>query len=74
MTQSKLIMFDFDGVIADSLDEQRRACVGTLRARGLHDLATRAQFLDCCGGGPLRALGEHREAAVAGVPAIAVRP
>ena len=46
MAQSKLIMFDFDGVIADSLDEQCRACVETLRARGFHDLATRAQFLD----------------------------
>jgi len=39
-------MFDFDGVIADSFDEQCRACVGTLRARGLADLATRAHFLD----------------------------
>ena len=46
VAQSKLIMFDFDGVIADSLDEQCRACVETLRARGFHDLATRAQFLD----------------------------
>ena len=44
--QSKLIMFDFDGVIADSLDDQSRAFVETLRARGLEDLATRAQFLD----------------------------
>lgn len=39
-------MFDFDGVIADSLDEQCRAFVETLRARGFADLATRARFLD----------------------------
>ena len=39
-------MFDFDGVIADSLDDQSRAFVETLRARGLDDLATRARFLD----------------------------
>jgi phosphoglycolate phosphatase len=46
LAHSKLIMFDFDGVIADSLDEQSRAFVKTLRARGLADLATREQFLD----------------------------
>ena len=46
MAQSKLIMFDFDGVIADSLDGQCLACVETLRARGFAGLATRAQFLD----------------------------
>jgi phosphoglycolate phosphatase len=46
LAQSKLIMFDFDGVIAGSLDEQCRACVETLRARGFADLATPAQFLD----------------------------
>ncbi len=39
-------MFDFDGVIADSLDEQCRACVETLRRRGFAELATRARFLD----------------------------
>lgn len=39
-------MFDFDGVIADSLDDQCSACVETLRARGFEDLATRAQFLE----------------------------
>ncbi len=39
-------MFDFDGVIADSLDDQCRACVETLRARGYADLATRARFLE----------------------------
>jgi phosphoglycolate phosphatase len=42
----KLIMFDFDGVIADSLDDQSRAFVDTLHAHGLDDLATRATFLD----------------------------
>ena len=46
MAQSKLLMFDFDGVIADTLDDQCRACVETLRARGFAELATRAQFLD----------------------------
>jgi len=46
LAQSKLIMFDFDGVIADSLDDQSRAFVETLRARGFADLATRARFLD----------------------------
>jgi len=46
VAQSKLIMFDFDGVIADSLADQSRAFVETLRARGFDDLATRAQFLD----------------------------
>jgi phosphoglycolate phosphatase len=39
-------MFDFDGVIADSFEDQCRACVETLRAHGFADLATRAQFLD----------------------------
>jgi phosphoglycolate phosphatase len=46
LAQSKLIMFDFDGVIADSLEDQSRAFVEILRARGFADLATRAQFLD----------------------------
>jgi phosphoglycolate phosphatase len=39
-------MFDFDGVIADSLRDQSQAFVSTLRARGLHELATPAAFLD----------------------------
>ena len=39
-------MFDFDGVIADSLDEQSRAFVDTLRSHGLDELATPATFLD----------------------------
>jgi phosphoglycolate phosphatase len=46
LAQSKLIMFDFDGVIADSLDDQSRAFVEILGARGFADLATHAQFLD----------------------------
>jgi phosphoglycolate phosphatase len=40
-----LIMFDFDGVIVDSLDDQCRACTAVLRAHGLPHLATRRQFL-----------------------------
>jgi phosphoglycolate phosphatase len=39
-------MFDFDGVIADSLEEQSRAFVDTLRAHGFDDLATPATFLE----------------------------
>ena len=46
VAHSKLIMFDFDGVIADSLDAQSRACVETLRARGFADLATPEKFLE----------------------------
>ena len=46
MAQRNLIMFDFDGVIADSLDDQSRAFVEILRARGFAELATRARFLD----------------------------
>jgi phosphoglycolate phosphatase len=42
---SKLVMFDFDGVIADSFDDQCRACSAILRAHGLPHLATREQFL-----------------------------
>jgi len=42
---SALIMFDFDGVIVDSLDDQSRACTTTLRAHGLPHLATHEQFL-----------------------------
>jgi len=44
--QTKLIMLDFDGVIADSLADQSRACVKTLRATGFADLATPEQFLE----------------------------
>jgi phosphoglycolate phosphatase len=39
-------MFDFDGVIADSLDDQCGAFVDTLKAHGLDALATRSTFLD----------------------------
>jgi len=39
-------MFDFDGVIVDSLDDQCRAFVETLQANGLEHLATQACFLD----------------------------
>jgi len=46
VSHEKLIMFDFDGVIADSLDEQSAAFEDTLRANGLHELATRSTFLD----------------------------
>ena len=46
MQPSKLIMFDFDGVTADSLDDQSDAFVETLRAHGLHELASRSRFLD----------------------------
>jgi len=42
----KLIMFDFDGVIADSLRDQSRAFVSTLHAHGLDALATPSTFLD----------------------------
>ena len=44
--QRKLIMFDFDGVIADSLDDQCRAYERTFRAHGLGHLATSEQFVD----------------------------
>ena len=46
MPRDKLIMFDFDGVIADSLEDQSRAFVDTLRSHGLDELATRSTFLD----------------------------
>jgi phosphoglycolate phosphatase len=46
VSRDKLIMFDFDGVIVDSLDDQSRAFVDTLRAHGLDELATESTFLD----------------------------
>ena len=46
MARDKLIMLDFDGVIADSLADQSRAFVATMTERGLPGLATREQFLD----------------------------
>ena len=56
-------MFDFDGVIADSLDDQCRAYARTFRAHGLAHLATCEQFLDFTEGNWFAAL------AAAGVPA-----
>jgi phosphoglycolate phosphatase len=44
-SSNALLMFDFDGVIADSLDHQCRAYIETLRARGYDELATAEQFL-----------------------------
>jgi phosphoglycolate phosphatase len=38
-------MFDFDGVIVDSLEDQSRACTTILRAHGMPHLATHEQFL-----------------------------
>jgi phosphoglycolate phosphatase len=46
METGKLVMFDFDGVIADSWCAQKRAFVDALRAHGLHDLATSGTFRD----------------------------
>jgi phosphoglycolate phosphatase len=46
MPASKIVMFDFDGVIADSWSAQRAAFVGALRGHGLHDFATSATFRD----------------------------
>jgi phosphoglycolate phosphatase len=62
LAQNKLMMFDFDGVIADSLDDQSRACVEILRARGFAKLATRARFLELTEANWFEAL------AAAGVP------
>jgi phosphoglycolate phosphatase len=46
MRGGKIVMFDFDGVIADSWCAQRAAFVGVLREHGLHDFATSATFRD----------------------------
>ncbi len=46
MRSRKLVMFDFDGVIADSWCGQKAAFVGALEAHGLHDFATSATFRD----------------------------
>jgi len=46
MPAGKIVMFDFDGVIADSWSAQRAAFVGALRGHGLHDFATSATFRD----------------------------
>lgn len=46
MSTGKIVMFDFDGVIADSWCGQKKAFVGALRAHGLNDFATSATFRD----------------------------
>ncbi len=46
MSSEKIVMFDFDGVIADSWCAQKGAFVHTLRSHGLHDFATSATFRD----------------------------
>jgi phosphoglycolate phosphatase len=46
MRAKKVIMFDFDGVIADSLADQTRVFIDTLRTHGLHELAQPSTFLD----------------------------
>jgi len=46
VTAKKLVMFDFDGVIADSWCGQVPVFVETLQAHGLHDRATSAVFRD----------------------------
>jgi phosphoglycolate phosphatase len=63
VSHDSLIMFDFDGVIADSLDDQSGAFVETLRSNGLHELATPSAFLDFTEANWFEAI------AAAGVPA-----
>lgn len=46
MSATKLLMFDFDGVIADSWSGQIPVFVETLQAHGLHDRATPAVYRD----------------------------
>jgi phosphoglycolate phosphatase len=46
MESEKLVMFDFDGVIADSWCGQKGTCVDTLREYGLDEFATSATFRD----------------------------
>jgi phosphoglycolate phosphatase len=46
MHAKKVIMFDFDGVIADSLADQTRVFIDTLRTHGLHELAQPSTLLD----------------------------
>jgi phosphoglycolate phosphatase len=62
METGKLVMFDFDGVIADSWCGQKRAFVDALQAHGLDDFATSATFRDLLESNWFEALGE------AGVP------
>jgi phosphoglycolate phosphatase len=62
VASDSLIMFDFDGVIADSLEDQCRAFVETLQANGFEHLATPSCFLDLTETNWFEALAE------AGVP------
>jgi phosphoglycolate phosphatase len=63
MGSPKLVMFDFDGVIADSWCGQKSAFVGALQAHGLHDFATSGTFRDMLESNWFEALSES------GVPA-----
>jgi phosphoglycolate phosphatase len=58
MRSRKLVMFDFDGVIADSWCGQKAAFVGALQAHGLHDFATSATFRDLLESNWFEALAE----------------
>jgi phosphoglycolate phosphatase len=62
VSSGKLVMFDFDGVIADSWCGQKAAFVGALQAHGLYDFATSATFRDLLEANWFEALAE------AGVP------
>jgi phosphoglycolate phosphatase len=62
MATKRLVMFDFDGVIADSWCGQKGAFVDTLRSHGLHEFATSATFRDLLESNWFEALSE------AGVP------
>jgi phosphoglycolate phosphatase len=67
MPAPKIVMFDFDGVIADSWCAQKGAFVDALRSHGLHDIATSATFRDLLDANWFEALVE------AGVPEEVVR-
>ena len=62
MQTRKLVMFDFDGVIADSWCGQKAAFVGALEAHGLHDFATSATFRDLLESNWFEALARVRRA------------
>ena len=63
METEKLVMFDFDGVIADSWCGQKRAFADALLAHGLDEFATSATFRDLLEANWFEALAES------GVPA-----
>ena len=63
MESDKLVMFDFDGVIADSWCGQKRAFADALLAHGLDEFATSATFRDLLESNWFDALAES------GVPA-----